>query len=109
MTVSNNGTAVLTISEVNRSGDGVFAVTGGGTGGGSVTVLAGSSHDITVAFDPSVVGVYDGNIEIVSNDGTTDVAISGTSEDPEPDIVVSPLPTLEFGLVATTGGRWSCR
>ena len=60
------------------------------------TLTPGSSQDVTVSFDPDAVDPFVGDLEIVSNDGTTNVALSGNG-------VVAPA-GINLELPIITGG-----
>jgi hypothetical protein len=86
-TISNTGTADLSIGGVSLSGAnaGDFSV----TSSPAVTVTAGSSTTFTVTFDPSAVGLRAATVEIASNDSDANpyaFAVQGTG-------TVTPTPT----------------
>jgi len=75
VTVSNTGTASLTISSIALSGSD-FAIT---NGCGS-TLAAGASCNIAVTFKPTAAGTRTGTITFANNasSGTQQIALSGT-------------------------------
>jgi PGF-pre-PGF domain-containing protein len=95
VTVTNNGTAPVSLTAINVSGQdsGQFTLMNG-----SPTVLAaGENTTIDVAFEPTSTGAKTAQLAIETNESapsTTLVALNGTATAPE--IVVSP-PSLEFG------------
>jgi hypothetical protein len=72
-TLTNNGTATLTVSSVTASGD--FASTS--TGCGSVAGSNGTCA-IHTSFTPTAIGTRTGTVTIVDSVGTHTVALSGT-------------------------------
>ncbi|MFH1566748.1 MAG: choice-of-anchor D domain-containing protein [Gemmatimonadota bacterium] len=93
-TVTNTGTADLTVSSITSSnGEFVPSPT-------SFTVAPGGSRVVSVAFTPTVLGARAGSLSIVHNDALTGspstVALSGTGINPV--IGVTP-PALAFGSV----------
>ena len=103
-TVSNDGDDDLSVSSSSITGTdaGQFSIT---SGGGSVTLAPGESHNITVQFGPSSAGSKSASLSISSDDpdeGTKTAALSGTGV-LEPDIGLSPS-SANFGSVSVSGG-----
>ncbi|MFQ5558221.1 MAG: choice-of-anchor D domain-containing protein, partial [Acidimicrobiales bacterium] len=98
VTVSNVGTATLSVSDVSVTAGGAeFSVL---AGGGAFGVAPGAGHDVTVRFVPGSAGSFAGNLRISSDDAdesVVDVALTGDGVLAVPEIVVSPLPALGFG------------
>jgi uncharacterized repeat protein (TIGR01451 family) len=91
LTISNAASATdqLVVSTLwVTTGGPKFTITGGGTEGGPIAIDPGSSHHVTITFDPPEVGgaEYAGNVRAVTNGGTVDVALSGFGV-PGPDVV----------------------
>jgi hypothetical protein len=81
VTLTNNGTAALTISSIAASGD--FAETSTGTGACPIspaTLAASGSCTISVTFTPTATGARTGTLAINDNAGTGQqtVPLSGT-------------------------------
>jgi hypothetical protein len=90
ITVTNNGTAALTISSVAATGD--FAETNNCAGN---SIAAGSSCVISVTMTPTTSGTRTGSIQIVDNaDGLHSVALNGIGQ--QAGVSVSPI-SLAFG------------
>jgi len=74
VTLSNTGTAALTISQASVSGTG-FSLSGLTA---PVTVAAGASMNFTVSFQPTATGAASGSISINHNAGSSPAVISLT-------------------------------
>ncbi|MCP4536040.1 MAG: choice-of-anchor D domain-containing protein, partial [Chloroflexi bacterium] len=97
VTITNDGTANLTISDVTPTGDtGEFNL----IDSGESTLTPGNTRTIEVSFDPSSVGAKAVTLTIQSDDGdesTVDVSLDGTGTSAtDPEITVAPL-SLVFG------------
>ena len=71
-----------------QTGD--FAIT---QGAAPVTVLPGATHNLEVRFTPAALGLRSTTLRLTSNDadeGTVNVALSGTGAVAAPDIAVTP-------------------
>jgi len=77
ITVSNSGTADMTVSNVVVSGAG-FSASGISSG---LIIPAGQSAVLTVGFNPAGAGNVAGSVTIVTDSGTTSVTLSGTGSD----------------------------
>ncbi len=75
-TVTSSGSGAVTINSVTASGTG-FAVSGGSF---PMTLNAGQSAALTVAFDPTTAGTFSGSMKISSNATTATVILSGTGQ-----------------------------
>ena len=76
-TITNTGSADLTINSISSSNSSEFAVSGTTSG----TITAGNSIDFTVTFDPSATGTRTATISIDNNDSDEnpyDFAVQGT-------------------------------
>ncbi len=101
VSITNNGSTDLHISDVSLSGAGAgeFAIT---SDSGEATLTPGNTRTVQVAFDPTTTGAKSANLTIQSDDsnrGTVNVALSGTGVDPtgaDPEITVTPT-DLTFG------------
>src|SRR4029077_1211856 len=71
VTVSNTGTAALSISQASVSGTG-FGMSGLSA---PMTVAAGASTNFTVSFQPAVTGAASGSISITSNANSSPVVL----------------------------------
>ena len=108
LTLSNTGTAAVTVSQATITGAG-FSVAAGMP---SVSIAAGQSHDFQVQFAPAGAGRISGGITIVSDatDATLAIPLSGTgmttlaiaSEPRSESVVVGQSAT--FSVVATGTG-----
>jgi hypothetical protein len=95
--IKNTGDANLSITNI-VSGNSVFTFSGGTT----YTIAPNDSVSLTVTFSPTALTTYNSNLTITSNDpnqGTLNVALSGTGTALPPNITVSPS-SLNFGNVA---------
>jgi hypothetical protein len=101
VTVSNTGTAALSISQTIVSGTG-FSMSGFSA---PVSVPAGSSTNFTVAFQPTTTGPASGSVSITSNASPSPliIAISGTGAAAvAPSITAQPASqTVTVGQTAT--------
>ncbi len=77
LTLSNTGTAVVTISQAKVTGT-AFSVTGGMTS--PLTIAAGQSHAFQVQFAPTALGNVTGSIDVTSDasDSSLMISLSGT-------------------------------
>ena len=106
VTVSNTGSATLSITAANVTGSG-FSTSGLSL---PMTVAAGGSGTITVNFAPSTSGSVTGSLSVASNAPTspTAIALNGSGVASAPQLSVSPT-SLAFGSesVGTTSGSQS--
>ncbi len=88
LTISNTGTATLTVSAITTTGP--FA-----TANSPLTIAAGASANISVTFSPVVAGSASGTVQITHDaaGSPTSVALSGTGTQP----VISVPASLAFG------------
>ncbi|MCI4662830.1 MAG: Ig-like domain-containing protein [Neomegalonema sp.] len=80
-TISNDGTAPLSVTAINITGADAAAFTLVGFTPASVPV--GGSLDVQIDFAPTVTGLHEASVEIVSNDAdeaSFDFAIQGTGD-----------------------------
>lgn len=96
ITLSNLGTASLTISQATVSGAG-FSLTGLSL---PLTLNAGSNATFTATFVPTAAGPASGSIQITSNASNPSLAISLNGTGIQPQISATPS-TVSFGSVAT--------
>src|SRR2546427_265499 len=106
-TMTNSGSASVTVSQANVSGSGLSV------GGLSLplTLTPGQKTNFSVAFAPANTGNITGSVSLVSNalNSPTTIALSGTGVQPlQPQLSVVP-PSASFGDVAVEIGRASCR
>ena len=97
LTITNTGTATLSISQVTETGLAFFTVSGFSV---PLNVNAGQQTTITVAFLPTSVGTVSGSILIMSNAPTspTSVGLSGTGIAATLTLNISPA-SLSFGSI----------
>jgi hypothetical protein len=104
ITISNSGTGALVISQATVSGSG-FSMTGPAV---PMTIPAGSSTPLTVAFTPNAAASFTGSISVSSNAASSPLAISlsGMGVAATYALAVSP-PNLAFGnvTVGTTSSQ----
>src|SRR6202171_5110626 len=76
LTLTNNGTSAIMISNVTVTGAG-FSVVGGMS---SVSIAAGQSQGFQIQFAPQATGNINGSLVVVSNalDSTLTISLSGT-------------------------------
>ncbi len=100
VTVSNAGTATLTVTGISLSGSSDFSWTAVGIPG---QLSPGDSGTLTVTYEPSDDVADSGTITLTSNDpdeAFVNVELSGQAT-PEPEILLDPAP-LDFGDVQLT-------
>jgi hypothetical protein len=102
-TLSNAGSAPLTLSNVTLGGMHSADFTRSGTCGAGTTVAAGASCSVVVSFTPLAVGARTGNVTITHNasGGSTNLALTGTGVAAVPVVpVVSLSPSAQtFGTL----------
>lgn len=96
VTLTNSGTADVTISQVHVTGAG-FSTSGFTT---PVTLNVGQVTALTIVFAPTVSGAANGSISVVSNavNSAATIAVSGTGAQSQL-IVLTPTP-VDFGTVS---------
>jgi len=102
ITISNNGTGNLYISDITLSDTTNFTLDVSGCGGTTPIIAPGGSCTVTVVFNPQSEGVKNANIIIESNDPDepiVSVSLTGNGVVGVPDIEVSPT-SLDFGDVS---------
>ena len=103
ITVSNDGDALLSISDFSITGTNAdqFSIV---SGGDPVDLDPEETHEVVVQFAPTSEGAKTGALTITSNDpneSPLDVALSGNgTPEPQPDIVVDPQ-SIDFGTLFT--------
>jgi HYDIN/CFA65/VesB family protein/centrosomal CEP192-like protein len=80
VTVTNSGSAMLTVTQVSTSPTPEFVSTNNCT-----TVLPGGSCSVAVVFTPAAAGTRSGTISITSNVGTSSIVLAGNA-------VLTPIP-----------------
>jgi sugar lactone lactonase YvrE len=117
VTISNTGNAVLTVTNIQIAGTdpGQFSLNlnGGTTPCGSATpsIAAQSYCTVAVLFSPASTGAKSATLAIASNDGTVNVALSGTglssvtNNPPSAPMLVFPA-NGQIGLGTTVSYRW---
>lgn len=96
LTLSNPGSASVTISQASMSGTG-FAYSGLAA---PLTIAAGGSSSFTISFDPTTAGSFSGTLTLVNNSPTPSLAIglSGTGIAQTLQLSAAPA-SLSFGNV----------
>jgi len=108
ITIGNNGTADLIISQLSANGS--FALdlaSSAGSGLDDITIEPGSEQVVTVTFNVGQIGSYDGTVTIVSNDADQQLVtleLSGLAHGPEPDMVLTSAGLNIAGGVLDFGG-----
>jgi hypothetical protein len=97
VTLTNSGTASLTVSQVTASGSG-FSLSGITT---PLTVGAGQNTSFTAKFSPTSSGSVSGSISIVNNgpNSPITVALTGSGTATAPQLTISPA-SVSYGNVA---------
>ncbi|HXJ17542.1 MAG TPA: choice-of-anchor D domain-containing protein [Candidatus Polarisedimenticolia bacterium] len=97
VTLTNNGNATLTFSQVTVTGAG-FSVTGLST---ATTIAAGGRATFNAVFAPASIGTVNGSIALVTNGSPAQLTISLTGTGQAATYVLGANPTsLNFGTVA---------
>jgi len=105
VSLSNSGTASLTITQGNVTGSGF------GIGGISfpVTLAVGQSTTMTVIFAPSSSGSVSGSVSLVSNasNSPTTISLSGTGVQPSGGQLTPTPSSIDFGdvIIGATSSR----
>jgi len=107
VTLTNTGTAALTINSIAASGD--FAATSTGATACPIspaTLAAGATCMINVTFTPTVLGARAGTLTVTDNAAGSPhtVGLTGTGTNPTPDFTLSASPatlTVAQGAVGT--------
>jgi hypothetical protein len=86
ITLTNSGTASVTISQAAVSGSG-FALSGFS---GAVTLAASKSLPLTVSFTPTAIGSVTGSLSVLSNATNSSVSIPLSGTGVQPQISVTP-------------------
>lgn len=95
VTISNTGTATLTVNSVTNGNTTDFVLTASAT---PFNVAAAASQTFTLAFKPATTGAKTATVSISSNGGSGSVSATGTGVVPK--LGVSPA-TLSFGNQTT--------
>jgi hypothetical protein len=93
LTVTNTGTAAVSISAATISGTNLTFV------GGSSSIPAGQSSTVQIQFAPQSAGDVTGSFSVASNASNSPLSISLTGRGKGAHLIVSPTP-LSFGNVA---------
>jgi hypothetical protein len=101
--ITNNGTSLLTISQINASGSG-FSTS---TIALPVSLNAGRSMTFNIQFLPTTTGATSGAVSVISNAPLSPsiIAVSGTGISATQTLSISPT-NLSFGMVSD-GGSFS--
>lgn len=98
-TISNHGSADLTISELTATGSfGLDVSSQPGWAFDDLAIAPGGQQNVTVTFAPGQTGSYNGSVKIVTNDPdepTTSILLTGTAQAPVADL--SGLDAVDFG------------
>jgi len=87
--LQNIGTAELNISNVALASNGAFAI----EQNNCMTVAAGDSCSVQLAFAPSDAGTFNETLSIQSNGGNAEITLSGQGSDPTEPPAPSDLPS----------------
>jgi hypothetical protein len=106
VTVTNTGSASLTISDVSLSGVNAdqFGVTSGACVGASISLQPGQSCTVNVGFSPTTAGTKSASLVFTDNGSTTTqtIPVSGVAGDPLPPTVSAPVQNFtEAGMPLT--------
>jgi hypothetical protein len=106
VTITNNGTAKLTMGGVSLSGSGASAFSFTGTSGGGcvasgATLAVGASCTFNVSFSPSATGSYSASLSISDNAPNSPQVVQLTGSGIAPSLSIAP-PSASFGT-ATMG------
>jgi len=84
LTITNNGTSTLTVSNISFPA--------GFSGNWSGAIAASGSHNVTITFSPTAMTSYGGNLTVSSDAvvGTNTIAVSGTGCSQAPQILAQP-------------------
>ena len=86
ITVTNDGSADLVISNITVTGEFEIDQSGG------ITIVAGGAETVSVTFDPGAAGSFAGTVTIYSNDISTptlEFDLAGLALAPQPDMALS--------------------
>ncbi len=84
LTITNNGTSALTVSNIS--------LPAGFSGNWSGTIAASGSRNVTITFSPTALTTYGGNLSVSSDAvvGTNTIAVSGTGSLQSPLVTTQP-------------------
>ncbi|MDT0619379.1 choice-of-anchor D domain-containing protein [Salinisphaera sp. P385] len=99
VTISNGGTASLTITNIVAPGD-PFAITAQECSEGG-TITPGEACDITVEFSPTSTGSFSDSLNIASDGGNESIALTGDSTPEQAPVIVIDPASVEFGSITT--------
>ena len=95
--LTNTGSASLQVAQIQISGS-AFSVVG--SAGAPLTLAAGSSSTLTVAFTPKAAGKITGSLSVIADSATDTIALSGNGTiEAVPGLTLSST-SLAFGTVA---------
>jgi hypothetical protein len=95
VTLTNSGTAALTISQVNVTGAG-FSTGGFAT---PLTLNVGQSTALTITFAPTTAGAISGSVSVVSNAVNSPSAITVSGTGAQPQLTVTTPTPVDLGNV----------
>ena len=98
LTITNSGTATLTVSQVSVTGTG-FSVVGNASG---ISISPSQAQTYQIKFGPQTMGNVTGNLTVTSNAPSSPQTIAMAGVGMEPQITLTPAP-LNFGSVAVGG------
>jgi len=104
VSLRNEGYAPLTLGAIGLQGGQDFTISG--TNPSGATLAPGQSVDITLVFDPAVVGVSSNILRIASNDPVIpvfDIALEGTGILAAPALQVTSIDNNLGGMLAASG------
>jgi hypothetical protein len=94
VTITNNGTAAINLSQASATGAG-YTVAGGNS---TITIPAGQSGTLQIQLAPASAGVLNGSLSIESNAANSPLKVALTGTGTEPMLAVAP-GTIQFGNV----------
>jgi mono/diheme cytochrome c family protein len=99
LTISNAGTAALTLTSIALSGANATDFTQGGTCSTATTVPAGGSCTVTVGFKPTATGSRTATLTVASAVGNVTTTLTGTATAAPAAIAAVSSSSLSFGAV----------
>src|SRR5262249_40646042 len=99
VTVTNSGSAALTISPPTVTGN--FAASG--CSGSPLVLAAGASCSLSVTFSPKGYGSLKGEVTIATNAGNKVIKLSGTGMPPAASVTTSPVGEIAGTYVTLNG------
>ena len=99
LTITNAGTAALTLTSIALSGTNATDFTKGGTCSTATTVAAGGSCTVTVGFTPTATGTRTATLTVASAVGNVTTTLTGTATAAPAAVASVSSSSLSFGAV----------